>query len=455
MEGPQNPQKKAKNAGIKKKQQFHSGEIVFTKNGFIQTIPALSKRLKNVTDPIIGLQYVWEYRSPTKSVPPHYQCKLCKVQRLQNEMAAHITGWKHCFRYMNRSHPDKVPHDEEAATKDPAIRKAIKASAAEVENAEGRGQIRIVIKEPGELPAFQNMSSSYLPAHAHDGCLYHTNESAYRTLQPNYFYFFIFYKLIYWFQVLAVIECYSSQFHLCCLCFSESAHPSVGGPGAAGLLGPAPRGLHPGGPFGGGFSDSTFPGEFPPRGGLMSDFPPSMQGGLTDGPIRRGLTDMGRLPSPGRYGNSMPGPDRLMGSPESMQRFPSSGPMRMGSDGFGMGPRNEGMGRPFLSDLPMNSGSDRMMGGGPKSPEPSNTLATLLRYLDTFRIENEDDAQIVLKVTQKLTDVLMEYRLRSISSVPSSAPSSSLGNMNFSSRLPPNSNNRFSGSMTGPSRFYN
>ncbi|KAL7835673.1 hypothetical protein SRHO_G00280200 [Serrasalmus rhombeus] len=392
MEGPQNPQKKAKNTGMKKKQQFHSGDIVFTKNGSIQTIPALSKRLKSVTDPIIGLQYVWEYRSPTKSVPPHYQCKLCKVQRLQNEMAAHITGWKHCFRYMKRSHPDKVPHDEEAATKDPAIRKAIKASAAEVEKAEGRGQIRVVIKEPGELPAFQNM---------------------------------------------------------------KSAHPSAGGPGAAGLLGPAPRGLHPGGPFGGGFSDTTFPGEFRPRGGLMSDFPPSMQGGLTDGPIRRGLTDMGRLPSPGRYGNSMPGPDRLMGSPESMQRFPNSGPMRMGSDGFGMGPRNEGIGRPFLSDLPMNSGSDRMMGGGPKSPEPSNTLATLLRYLDTFRIENEDDAQIVLKVTQKLTDVLMEYRLRSISSVPSSAPSSSLGNMNFSSRLPPNGNNRFSGSMTGPSRFYN
>lgn len=48
----------------------------------------------------IGLQYIWEYRSPSKSVPPHYQCKLCKVQRLQNEMAAHITGWKHGFRYI-------------------------------------------------------------------------------------------------------------------------------------------------------------------------------------------------------------------------------------------------------------------------------------------------------------------------------------------------------------------
>lgn len=38
-------------------------------------------------------------------------------------------------------------------------------------------------------------------------------------------------------------------------------------------------------------------------------------------------------------------------------------------------------------------------------------------FQDTFRIENEDDAQLVLKVTQKLTDVLMEYRLRSVSRV--------------------------------------
>ena len=47
-----------------------------------------------------GLQYVWEYRSPSKSVPPHYQCKLCAVSRLQHDMLAHVKGWKHCFRYL-------------------------------------------------------------------------------------------------------------------------------------------------------------------------------------------------------------------------------------------------------------------------------------------------------------------------------------------------------------------
>lgn len=50
----------------------------------------------------VGLQYVWEYRSPSKTVPPHYQCRLCKVQLRQYEMASHVTGWKHCFKYLVR-----------------------------------------------------------------------------------------------------------------------------------------------------------------------------------------------------------------------------------------------------------------------------------------------------------------------------------------------------------------
>lgn len=47
-----------------------------------------------------GLQYVWEYRSPTKSVQPHYLCKLCGVSRLQHDMLAHVKGWKHCLKYL-------------------------------------------------------------------------------------------------------------------------------------------------------------------------------------------------------------------------------------------------------------------------------------------------------------------------------------------------------------------
>lgn len=75
-------------------------------------------------------------------------------------MAAHITGWKHGFKYMKQNHKDKVPHEEEDALKDPAIRKAVKAAAAEVEKAEGRGQIKTVLKEPFEVMVFQTMKSA-------------------------------------------------------------------------------------------------------------------------------------------------------------------------------------------------------------------------------------------------------------------------------------------------------
>lgn len=74
----------------------------------------------------------------------------------------------------------------------------------------------------------------------------------------------------------------------------------------------------------------------------------------------------------------MPGPDRMIGGPESMQHLPNSRSMNMGSDGFGMGLRSEDMGKIYPDNPPMN-GSDRMMRA--KGPESSNTLGTLLRYL--------------------------------------------------------------------------
>lgn len=43
-----------------------------------------------------------------------------------------------------------------------------------------------------------------------------------------------------------------------------------------------------------------------------------------------------------------------------------------------------------------------------------NVLLLFCFFKETFQIENESDAQLVLKVTQKLTEQLMEYRLNSI-----------------------------------------
>ncbi|CAB1334673.1 unnamed protein product [Coregonus sp. 'balchen'] len=361
------PQKRSRNANgganNRRKQPNFSADIVFTtKAGKVQTIPSLTKQLKAITgETVIGLQYVWEYRSPSKSVPPHYQCKLCKVSHLQTDMLAHIKGWKHSFRYMKQNHSAKMPFAENAATKDHEVRKKVKEAAAELEKAEGRGQLKVILKEPSEVQAF------------------------------------------------------------------------------AGLRGR--------------FAEPLFPGEFPLQDGLL-DYPMGGMGGYSD-PLSR---------------SSFRGyPDNIGG-----QRLGGS------ADGFGLGGgRDGGFGQGgLLGESPgsrypeefrggqMGNGSGQGLMGA--VPESSSLPSTLLKYLDNFQIENEGDAQIVLKVTQKLTDVLMDYRLRSVSSQgPSMKSSSSLGSMSYSdSPRMSSGSDRFSGGLSGnlsgpsrysdgPSRYYN
>ncbi|XP_074540584.1 uncharacterized protein LOC141801435 isoform X2 [Halichoeres trimaculatus] len=353
---------------------------MYTKGTSIQTVPGLSKVLKGVTDCIVGLQYVWEYRSPSKSVPPHYQCKLCAVSRLQHDMVAHVKGWKHSFRYLKKAHPDKVTNEEEEGVRDPAVRKKIKEAASEVENAEGRGQLKVILKEPCEVLAFKGLRSA-----------------------------------------------------------APKAVPPLA-PGV-GLKGPPP--------FGPRFADQRFP----PQGGLLPDYP------------------VGDFGEPG-FGGYSTGQDFL---DTSMEQRPFSDGMGMRQAGDGFGPsggrdgyRRSGLlespGRMYpeeyrsspagggLMKRPVDKPSERpgLMGAAPESGSLPNKLLT---YLDTFRIENEDDAQLVLKVTQKLTDVLMEYRLRSVST-GSTLNSFSMSSSSFSStpsRLP--SMDRYSSSLSGPSRF--
>ncbi|XP_051262488.1 uncharacterized protein si:ch211-197h24.6 [Dicentrarchus labrax] len=387
--GPQPNQRR----NARRKQPQHSADIVFTKGTSIQTLPSLSKQLKGVTECIIGLQYVWEYRSPSKSVPPHYQCKLCAVSRLQHDMLAHVKGWKHSFRYLKKAHPDKVTQEEEEAIKDPAVRKAIKEVAAEVENTEGRGQLKVILKEPCEVPAFKGL---------------------------------------------------------------RSAAPKVMPPPAPGM------GLK-GPPFGPRFSDPRFPGEFPPQGGPLSDYPAGDYGetGFGGYSTRQHFHDSGmdRRPFPDGMGHCPAGD--VFGSGGGRDGYGRSGvleqtPGRMYPDEY----RGNQMGRGLMDrpvDKPLDRQLDRpldrpgLMGPAPESSSHPNALLT---YLDTFRIENESDAQLVLKVTQKLTDVLMEYRLRSVSA-GSSLNSLSMSSTSFSStpsRLS-NSSDRYLSSLSGPSRY--
>ncbi|XP_070692021.1 uncharacterized protein [Pempheris klunzingeri] len=365
---------------IKRKQPQHSADIVFTKGASIQTIPSFSKLLKGVTECIIGLQYVWEYRSPSKSVPPHYQCKLCAVSRLQHDMLAHVKGWKHSYRYLKKVHPDKITYEEEEAVKDPAVRKAIKEVAAGVEKTEGRGQLKVILREPFEVLAFKGL---------------------------------------------------------------RSAIPKVMPPPAPGM------GLQ-GPPFGPRFSDPRFPGEFPPQDGPFFDCPAGEYGDPSFGDYssRQNVNDscMDRRPFPDDMGYNPTGDGFGPGS---------------GRDGYGRSRRLDAIPSRMYPDDYRSSATDRPMdmpmerqGLVGTAPESGNQPNALLAYLDTFRIENESDAQLVLKVTQKLTDLLMEYRLRNVSA-GSSLSSLSMSSTSFSStpsRLP-SSIDRYSSSLSGPSRY--
>nr|XP_029509591.1 uncharacterized protein LOC115124319 isoform X2 [Oncorhynchus nerka] len=386
------PQKRFRNANgganNRRKQPNFSADIVFTtKAGNVQTIPSLTKQLKAITgETVIGLQYVWEYRSPSKSVPPHYQCKLCKkVSRLQTDMLAHIKGWKHSFRYMKQNHSAKMPFKEDAATKDHEVRKKVKEAAAELERAEGRGQLKVILKEPSEVQAFAGLRSAI----------------------PN-----------------------------------MGPPGGMGGPGGMGARGPKP---------GGRFAEPLFPGEFPLQGGGLN-YPVGGMGGYSD-PLPRSTAFQKRDMSFRGYPDNTGG-QRLGGS----------------ADGFGLGGGRDGsFGQEgLLGESPESRYPDEFRGGQMGSgsgqglmgavPETSSLPTTLLKYLDNFQIENEGDAQIVLKVTQKLTDVLMDYRLRSVSSGPSMKSGLSLGSMSYSdSPRMSSSSDRFSGgfsgNLSGPSRY--
>ncbi|XP_038146989.1 uncharacterized protein si:ch211-197h24.6 isoform X1 [Cyprinodon tularosa] len=367
-EQPNNVQHHPKKKKKKKRKPPQSGDIVFSKGNSFQTMPSLSKLLKDATETIIGLQYVWEYRSPSQAVQPHYQCKLCSLHRVQHDMIDHVKGWKHSYRYMKKTHPDKVTWEEEDGVKDPVVRKAIKSAAAEVEKAEGRGQIKVILKEPYLVPAFKGLRSA-----------------------------------------------------------APAAMP------------PPNKGMGPMGPsFGPRFHNSRFQGEFPPHRGAPSNY----QGGEYEEPGYGGFMPRPAFPDGGM--NMGPYPDSRGPGPDGYGR---GGPMGENTnaaypnefqDGFTKRPTSKPVNQP------------RLFGEAPES----KNIPALLKHLDSFRIETENDAQLVLKVTQKLTDALMDYRLRSIPE-PSTFSSFPMRSSDFS-KPPPRlqgNNERYPSNHSGPSRY--
>ncbi|XP_008321251.1 uncharacterized protein LOC103388148 isoform X2 [Cynoglossus semilaevis] len=348
------------------------------KGSSLESLPPLSKQLSTVHDGIIGLMCVWEYRSPSKSVPPHYQCKLCLVSCTQSAMIAHIKSWKHSFKYMKKFHPNKTNWQVEEVTKNSALKNKVKEAALEVEKIEGQGKPRVVLKEPYEVPAFQGLTTA-LP----------------RTKRKT-------------------------------------------------RQGKGPRPPH----FGPRFSDQAFSTEYAP----LAD-PPNYQDedfrerSIGDYSYEEDFSDSDLRSYPHKRGNYLVRDRDIFGADNGREDYRS-------------GLVEEDQGRPYYDDY-RDIEIDREMDGQLdkpgllEEPQSQNTRSTLLSYLDTFRIENENDAQLVLKVTQKLTDALMDYRLRSTSSGPSLSSSSmnSTDLMNYSSSSM-FSNDRYSSSLSDPHGYH-
>nr|XP_049586931.1 uncharacterized protein si:ch211-197h24.6 isoform X2 [Syngnathus scovelli] len=364
----------------------HSNTIVYVRGTSFQTVPSLEKQLESLPIILLGLEYVWEYRSPSKTVQPHYECKLCRVARVQHDMIAHVKSAQHNFTYMKKFHPDRAPWEQEELSKDPAVRKMIREAAAEIGQRRPRGRIKVVIKEPYHVPACQGLA----------------------TAEPKPL------------------------------------------PEPENTMGPNGR------QFSQMFNDQSFDDEFPPDEGpyneCRDDYEP---------------TDFDRFVPEPRFqdSNSEEFEPSNFGPVSRKERFPNTdrgsrpyprrpsddfGP-KDGRDRFNAGPmvRNEYPGPqikmpPSLLDRPLKKPFDRP--SPTKSPQTTGICDPneLFQYLETFQIENESDAQLVLKVTQKLTEQLMEYRLKTVAPEGSSSFSKSSNFSSSPSSSLPRSSDRFS-----------
>ncbi|XP_041100924.1 uncharacterized protein LOC121312964 isoform X2 [Polyodon spathula] len=325
---------------------------------------SLEQYLKNtkLNEPVIGLQYVVEFRSPNDELPPHYLCKLCEVKAKQLGFVTHITGWKHRYNYMKKKHADMVPFDE-TQVKDARMHKTIKDKAELVEHLEGRGEIEVVIEKLTEDPALKRpniepdarKTAAKIPRvdipraqrgrFPNDGPAGRHQDDFRRGLPPDHF----------------------------------------------------PSRMHP----------RDFPNDFHTKM-PSDDFPIGMaREDIPTGMHNEAFPSMSYLDDPGRrYPDEFPS-----------GRYPEDGSlrgerMRLEISDFENGCSD--MRSEFEMHLTRRQGMDRMAPMEDEGVWSGLASSAVLECLENFHIETEGDAQMVLKITQKLTDILMEYRLRDV-----------------------------------------
>ncbi|KAK1173509.1 hypothetical protein AOXY_G3634 [Acipenser oxyrinchus oxyrinchus] len=381
---------------------------------------SLEQYLKNtkLNEPVIGLQYVVEFRSPNDELPPHYLCKLCEVQAKQLGFVTHITGWKHRYNYMKKKHADMVPFDE-TQVKDARMHKTIQEKAELVEHLEGRGEIEVVIEELKEDPALKRPITE--PEAREPGAKIPRVDMSRGGRFPND----------------GPVRMHPRDFpggrHQDDFPGGRHQDDFPGGRQQAEFPGGRHQDDIPGGrlkeDFRGGLHPDNFPSQMHPR-----DFPSDFHTKMTrdDFPVGMAHEDIPARMHSDAFPSMVYPDDRERRYPDEFPsgRYPE-GPLRgerMRLEMSDFESRCSDMRSEFEMHLTRRQGMDRMApmedeGVYTRGSESGLASSAVFECLESFRIENETDAQVVLKITQKLTDILMEYRLRNVAAPKNEQPS--------------------------------
>ncbi|XP_059511329.1 uncharacterized protein LOC125464408 isoform X2 [Stegostoma tigrinum] len=98
-----------------------------------------------INDPLIGLKYVIEYQTE-QSPDPTFFCGLCNCRGGFSSFISHLLGYKHRLNYMGRAYPDALQLDG-VKLKQSELNALVKEKAELIEKIDGRGSVKVVVDD--------------------------------------------------------------------------------------------------------------------------------------------------------------------------------------------------------------------------------------------------------------------------------------------------------------------
>ncbi|XP_043545953.1 uncharacterized protein LOC122549862 isoform X1 [Chiloscyllium plagiosum] len=98
-----------------------------------------------INDPLIGLKYVIEYQT-AQSPDPTFFCGLCNCRGGFSSFMSHLLGYKHRLNYMGRAYPDALQLDG-VKLKQSELNALVKEKAEFIEKIDGRGSVKVVLDD--------------------------------------------------------------------------------------------------------------------------------------------------------------------------------------------------------------------------------------------------------------------------------------------------------------------